>query len=345
MLLFPVVMTTVTKKRKSSVLDRLRKKLCIPLPANDGGCRDIKADTRQPPNRNACKPTRVVELCWINVTKGVGKKVKPADGGGVRKVSIAKHCKGDELLSVATNLFFPNGLSKFGRLCEFNCRMLDFCEQPVKALQTIAEMYNETKLGVLRFYLHTTDVTYVSDDESLPDLLNMVCESESGTTSVKSDRSDTSECHVTEESIAAENDASVDISEQHVDDDCDKDKHDDVNRHCVPEQLVDVLRHLESNIDVDGDKNIVNVMREDVLDGGFRGFMRKTFHPCRKLSVRFSGEVAIDDGGPTREFLRLALSQIESKLFYGESNRKFLTLDANGMNSCCHCLFTFVYHN
>jgi len=78
---------------------------------------------------------------------------------------------------------------------------------------------------------------------------------------------------------------------------------------------------------------------------GFRGFMRKTFNPCHKLSVRFSGEAAIDDGGPTREFLRLALSQIESKLFYGESTGKFLTLDASGMNSCCHCSFTFVYRN
>ena len=29
------------KKRKSSVLDRLRKKLCIPLPASDSGCKFI----------------------------------------------------------------------------------------------------------------------------------------------------------------------------------------------------------------------------------------------------------------------------------------------------------------
>ena len=42
-----------------------------------------------------------------------------------------------------------------------------------------------------------------------------------------------------------------------------------VNTRCVPERLVDVLHRLESNLDSDGDKNIVNVMREDVLDGGF----------------------------------------------------------------------------
>jgi len=377
------------KKRKSSVLDRLRKKLCIPPPANDSGCTDFTADRRQPPSRNACKPTRMIEVCWINVTKGVGKKVKPADGGGVRKVSVAKDCTAVQLLSVATNLFFPNGMSKLGRLCEFSCRISDFCEQPVKPDMTVGEMYNETKLPMLRFHLHTaaTDVAYVSDDDSLPDLLHMICDSEVGTISVTSDHIDTSVCNMTKEISAAENYdnlevskrdvddecdkdkhdevnihcvqerlvdvlhrlesnidldgdkniVNIEISEQFVDNECDKDKHDEVNTHCVPERLVDVLHHLESNIDSDGDKNIVNVMREDVLDGGFRGFMRKTFNPRHKLSVRFSGEAAIDDGGPSREFLRLALSQIESKLFYGESNRKFLTLDANGMNSCCHC--------
>lgn len=316
--------------------------------------------------------------------------MKPADGGGVRKVSVAKDCNDVQLLSVAKNLFFPNGMSKLGRLCEFNCRILDFCEQPVKPDMTVGQMYNETKLPVLRFHLHTatTDVAYVSDDDSLPDLLHMSCETETGTISVTSDHNDPSLCNVTRTSSAVENYDNVEISDQYpddecekdkhdevsahriqdpvvdvphclesdidldrdnnivnvvireqcVDDDCDKDKHDEVNTHCAPQRLVDVLHCLDSNIDCDGDKNIVNVTREDVLDGGFRGFMRKTFNPCHKLSVRFSGEAAIDDGGPTREFLRLALSQIESKLFYGEGNGKFLTLDANGMTSCCPLL-------
>jgi len=290
---------------------------------------------RQPPSRNACKPTRLIEVCWINITKGVGKKVKAADGGGVRKVSVGKDCKDDQLLSLATNLFFPNGMSKLGQLCEFSCKMLDFCQQPLKPDMTVGEMYSETKLPMLRFHLHTapTDATYLSDDDSLPDLLHMICESEAGTISVNSDQV----CNLTEDSSATENLDNVDISEDHVNDECDTDKHAEVNTHCVPERLVDVLRCLESNIDSDGTKNIVNVIREDVLDGGFRGFMRKTFNPCHKLSVRFSGEAAIDDGGPTREFLRLALYQIEMKLFYGESNGKFLTLDADGMNSCFLC--------
>ena len=261
--------------------------------------------------------------------------MKAADGGGVRKVSVGKDCKDDQLLSLATNLFFPNGMSKLGQLCEFSCKMLDFCQQPLKPDMTVGEMYSETKLPMLRFHLHTapTDATYLSDDDSLPDLLHMICESEAGTISVNSDQV----CNLTEDSSATENLDNVDISEDHVNDECDTGKHAEVNTHCVPERLVDVLRCLESNIDSDGTKNIVNVIREDVLDGGFRGFMRKTFNPCHKLSVRFSGEAAIDDGGPTREFLRLALYQIEMKLFYGESNGKFLTLDADGMNSCFLC--------
>jgi len=99
----------------------------------------------------------------------------------------------------------------------------------------------------------------------------------------------------------------------------------------VPQCLVDVLRALENHVRVDEScKNIVNVTCFDVLEGGFRAFTCNTFRSDRKLSVRFAGELAIDDGGPTREFLRLSLKEIAfSRLFYGD-NGKFLTLYMDG---------------
>ena len=52
------------------------------------------------------------------------------------------------------------------------------------------------------------------------------------------------------------------------------------------------VRALENHVRVDEScKNIVNVTCFDVLEGGFRAFMRNTFRSGRKLSVCFAGEL------------------------------------------------------
>lgn len=62
-----------------------------------------------------------------------------------------------------------------------------------------------------------------------------------------------------------------------------------------------------------------------MLEGAYRGFARPSFKPANLLSVRFGGEPGIDEGGPTREFLRLVLEEIrKSKIFQGEDNSKHL---------------------
>ena len=99
-----------------------------------------------------------------------------------------------------------------------------------------------------------------------------------------------------------------------------------------PANLIDALFHLACKAEEDEtDKcNIVNVTRPDVLDGGMRAFSRSSFQPTNKLSVRFVGEDGIDNGGPTRDFLRLALTEIESKFFCGPDKGKYLRLNAAG---------------
>jgi hypothetical protein len=75
--------------------------------------------------------------------------------------------------------------------------------------------------------------------------------------------------------------------------------------------------------------NMINVDRENVLDGGIRGFQRKTFHIKRRLNVRFSGEDGIDSGGLFREFMTLASIQLQQlPIFGGPENEKFLVLDS-----------------
>ncbi|KAL3853765.1 hypothetical protein ACJMK2_017279 [Sinanodonta woodiana] len=93
------------------------------------------------------------------------------------------------------------------------------------------------------------------------------------------------------------------------------------------ETLPEILTKLESRI-VTSRKNIVNVHRENVLDGGFRAFGRKSFDSWCELHVRFSGEADIDTGGPQREFMRLALKAIKKlPIFGGPDNEKILVYD------------------
>ena len=76
---------------------------------------------------------------------------------------------------------------------------------------------------------------------------------------------------------------------------------------------------------------MVNVNREDVLDGARRGFSRSSFRDERRLTVRFSGEAGVDDGGPTREFMRLALKALrDSPIFEGVDDAKILAVNIAG---------------
>ena len=78
-------------------------------------------------------------------------------------------------------------------------------------------------------------------------------------------------------------------------------------------------------------KNKVNVTRDNILDGGLRAFAQPLFNPCAQLSVVFVAEDSQDTGGPTREFLRLALVGIQNlRIFQGPSTRRMITLDYTG---------------
>ena len=73
--------------------------------------------------------------------------------------------------------------------------------------------------------------------------------------------------------------------------------------------LANVLGRLYAKVD-NSKANIINVDRHNVLDGALRAFRRATFRPWRRPSVKFSGEDAIDEGGPRREFFRLLVTAL-----------------------------------
>lgn len=77
------------------------------------------------------------------------------------------------------------------------------------------------------------------------------------------------------------------------------------------------------------------VTRTNVLVGASRVFARANFTSQRKLFVKFAGENGIDDGGLTKEFLRLLVKEIsQSCLFEGSDEYKMLALDSESEWTC-----------
>lgn len=182
----------ITPKRKFTVLDRLRKKLRLQshggaepesseeefqfcsLPGTKANVPksvslgELTRATRKM-SSNALKSNRLIELCWQHLEKAVKFKrhVKLSDGGGIRQVRVSKQSTVQEILVMATDLFFPNGISKFGLLTLFKCTLCDFKGMELDANTTVGHLYEASKLHVLRFYLQTRNILEESDDESL----------------------------------------------------------------------------------------------------------------------------------------------------------------------------------
>jgi hypothetical protein len=84
--------------------------------------------------------------------------------------------------------------------------------------------------------------------------------------------------------------------------------------------------------------NMIDVIREDVLESASPTFLRATFRENSPLSVRFIDEPGIDAGGLRREFMTLALQQLASSpMFSGPDDQKMLRRDATG-----NCSFSFI---
>ena len=87
-------------------------------------------------------------------------------------------------------------------------------------------------------------------------------------------------------------------------------------------------------------RNLINIRRTHVLEDGLKKMKKTSFVASRALSVKFSddcggSEGAVDLGGPTREFLRLAIRELftSSGVFTGGDKSKVITLNSEG-NYC-----------
>jgi hypothetical protein len=81
----------------------------------------------------------------------------------------------------------------------------------------------------------------------------------------------------------------------------------------------------------------VNVRRGHVLDDGVNKINRLSFQPNLPISVKFAdddgnSEGAVDTGGPTREFFRLAVNKmfLKTSVFQGPDGNKVLVHNIQG---------------
>ena len=100
-----------------------------------------------------------------------------------------------------------------------------------------------------------------------------------------------------------------------------------------------ILEALREKVDLNNDGPIANqihVVRSNIMENTLRAMTRRSFDPSRRLSVVFvdsfgTGEGAVDDGGPTREFVRLLMNSVlNSKFFAGSMEERSLALDSQG---------------
>lgn len=88
--------------------------------------------------------------------------------------------------------------------------------------------------------------------------------------------------------------------------------------------------------DHDVAKNLINVRRNHVMEDGIAKMSRSKFDPSRPLSVKFADELgssegAVDLGGPTREFLRLAVQEaFSTNAFIGTASSKVIVINQEG---------------
>nr|XP_011418577.2 uncharacterized protein LOC105321819 [Crassostrea gigas] len=127
-------------------------------------------------NQNASKMERKIELGWFDYDfKSMEyHQVKTLiKGGGTRGVSALKTWKPKDILEHGKKIFFPKGVSKRGKLSDFNFGLRDFSAQAITSESTVGDMYESTDVKMLRYYIFTkrkADQCYDSDEMHLPKL-------------------------------------------------------------------------------------------------------------------------------------------------------------------------------
>ncbi|XP_048010925.1 uncharacterized protein LOC125244747 isoform X2 [Megalobrama amblycephala] len=143
--------------RKSKFFERLRTRLAR-----------SKGDTVNVCNRrskNALKSMRKIEIGWMHFREGKFTQVRSKRGGGTRKVTVSKDWRKKDILEKATKLFFPDVKCFSRSFTDFVVDVSDFQGQTIDDQITVGELYELTKLSMLRLYFTTKEKVITSDTQ------------------------------------------------------------------------------------------------------------------------------------------------------------------------------------
>lgn len=149
---------------KSTALQRLRDKIQKrgSTSANDGG---LLSKLSGIGNKHASKETRRLEIGWINFHKGEFHQVRTRHGGGTRHVTVKKNTSVEELMRIGKDLFFPKGVSSKGPAASYTFEMRDFSQTTIPFSITVNELYEQSKLRMLRLYICTMEKDLVNSPQ------------------------------------------------------------------------------------------------------------------------------------------------------------------------------------
>ncbi|XP_076866803.1 uncharacterized protein LOC143518217 [Brachyhypopomus gauderio] len=104
---------------------------------------------------------------WLHFQGGQYRQVRTKNGGGTRHLSCQKKTSVEELLCVGKDLFFPKGISSKGPTDKFVFEIRDFSQSTIPPETTLCQIYEESKLRMVRLYLCSKQV----DTEEGPSLV------------------------------------------------------------------------------------------------------------------------------------------------------------------------------
>ena len=128
---------------------------------------DMRNPHRPFGNRNTAKRNRFIEIGWIHKLNQQSTRVRKNNGAGTRKTLDTKTCNKGTNYTTSDQSICPYGMSSKGLLIEFNLDLWDFADREIDANVTVADMYETTKLPLLRFYLASSPETIGKVEEHM----------------------------------------------------------------------------------------------------------------------------------------------------------------------------------
>lgn len=129
--------------------------------------KDMRESNRRFGNKNAEKDRRRIELGWIHKCGSKSVQIRSKKGGGTRKLTLSKDATKKDLLDMGKMLFFPNGHSSKGSQNDYEFDVWDYQDRSMDENSTVGQMYKDTNMSILRFYLASIEN---EDDGASPQL-------------------------------------------------------------------------------------------------------------------------------------------------------------------------------